>query len=143
MSGATIAVFDTNVVVSGFLNPYGGPGRIVEWLRSGVIRAGLEDRIAAEYEEDLRRPELHLPRHEVMVVLRQIVSLGAWATVEPQHVAQGLPDPDDAPFVECARALACDLVTGNKRHFPRGATRGVAVLSPTQFCEAVTQGPER
>jgi hypothetical protein len=29
---------------SGFLNPRGVPGRIVEWLRDGAIRVGLDDR---------------------------------------------------------------------------------------------------
>ena len=31
------AVFDTNVVVSGFLAPAGPPGRIVGWLRQGTV----------------------------------------------------------------------------------------------------------
>ena len=35
------AVFDTNVVVSGFLSPSGPPGRIVEWLRNGCWMTGL------------------------------------------------------------------------------------------------------
>lgn len=66
-----VAVFDTNVLVSGFLSPHAAPGRIVEWLRSGAVRAGLDDRIIAEYEEVLTRPEFGLPRHEVAIVLKR------------------------------------------------------------------------
>lgn len=133
-----IIVLDTNVLVSGLLNPHGPPGRIVEWLRSGVLQAGVDDRIVAEYEEVLRRPKLGLPQHEVRIVLRHIDYLAEHAIVMPQHTVQGLPDPDDAPFVECARALGCALVTGNKRHFPRSAVEKLRVLSARQFCDIIT-----
>ena len=56
------------------------PGRIVEWLRGGFVRAGVDDRIAAEYGEVLCRPELGLPPHEVRLVLRRILSLAIWDT---------------------------------------------------------------
>jgi len=100
-----VAVFDTNVLVSGFLSPHGDPGRIVEWLRSGAVRAGLDDRIISEYEEVLTRPEFTLPRHEVAIVLKRIQSQAAFAVVSPAHLVRGLPDADDAPFAECALAL--------------------------------------
>ena len=59
------AVFDTNVVVSGFLSPAGPPGRIVEWLRNGSVQAVVDDRIMAEYAEVLARPSFRLPVAEV------------------------------------------------------------------------------
>lgn len=131
-----VAVFDTNVLVSGFLNPHGAPGRIVEWLRSGAVRAGLDDRIIEEYEEVLARPEFDLPRHEVRIVLRRIQSLAEYAIVSPQHVVHGLPDVDDTPFAECAVALGCALVSGNSRHFPRKAIGELTILTPRQFVDA-------
>ena len=133
-----IAVFDTNVLVSGFLNPHGSPGQIVEWLRSGALRAGVDDRIAAEYNDVLHRPKFKLPVHDVRLVLRRILDLAAWATVEPAHIARDLPDPDDAPFVECARALNCPLVTGNLRHFPAPRIKPVTVVSPRDFLATLT-----
>ena len=136
MSGH-VAVFDTNVLVSGFLNARGAPGRIVEWLRSGAVRAGLDDRIVAEYEEVLARPELGLPTHEVGTVLRRIRSMAVYAVVSPRDVVHGLPDSDDAPFAECAIALGCDLVSGNRRHYPPSAVSNLPVLSPRQFVDAV------
>ena len=66
------AVFDTNVVVSGFLSPAGPPGRIVEWMRNGSVRAVLDDRIMAEYAEVLARPVFRLPVAEVELVLAAI-----------------------------------------------------------------------
>jgi predicted nucleic acid-binding protein len=49
------AVFDMNVVVSGFLSPAGPPGRIVEWSGNGEVQAVVDDRIMAEYAEVLAR----------------------------------------------------------------------------------------
>lgn len=132
-----VAVFDTNVLVSGFLSPLGAPGRIVEWLRSGAVRAGLDDRIIADYEAVLARPEFGLPRHEVAIVLRSIHAQAEFAVVAPAHLVRGLPAADDAPFAECAKALGCQLVTGNTRHFPAAAVGRLAVLSPRQFVDAV------
>jgi predicted nucleic acid-binding protein len=134
--GPGVAVFDTNVLVSGFLSPHGAPGRIVEWLRSGAVRAGLDDRIIAEYADVLTRPELDLPRHEVAIVLRRIQSHAEYAVVAPCHLVRDLPDADDAPFAECARALQCPLVSGNTRHFPSVAIGGLTVLTPRQFVDA-------
>jgi hypothetical protein len=44
-----------------------------------------------------------------------------------------LPDPDDAPFLECARTAGVPLVTGNLRHFPKSVAGKVPVLTPAQF----------
>ena len=139
MTAERIAVFDTNVVVSGMLSPHGPPGRIVEWLRSGTIRAALDERIAAEYAEVLQRPELGLPSREVALVLSGILAHALWTQVQPEHVAADVPDPDDAPFAECARSLGCCLVTGNRRHYPRASAHGLIVLSPRDFVDKVAR----
>jgi uncharacterized protein len=127
------AVFDTNVVVSGFLSPAGPPGRIVGWLRAGSIQAVLDDRIAAEYAEVLSRPVFELPVADVDLVLAAIRAQALWVEAAPGHTLKGLPDPDDAPFLECARTAGVPLVTGNTRHFPKPCAREVAILTPAQF----------
>ena len=129
----TRAVFDTNVVVSGFLSPNGAPGRIVEWLRNGSVTAVLDDRIAAEYAEVLVRPAFQLPGSEVRIALDAIGARAEWIEVRAQDLVRGLPDPDDAPFLECARAAGVPVVTGNLRHYPRSLVREIAVLTPAQF----------
>ena len=126
------AVFDTNVLVAGFLSPAGPPGRIVEWLRAGSVVAVLDDRIFAEYAEVLVRPAFGLPAGEVNIVLDAIRVRAAWAEVGTGYRIL-LPDPDDVPFAECAHAAEVPLVTGNLRHFPRSACRGIPVLTPAQF----------
>lgn len=125
------AVFDTNVLVSGFLSPAGPPGRIVEGLRAGIFQAVLDDRIFQEYAEVLARPAFGLPNREVETVLAAIRAKAFH--VEASSVAHGLPDNDDAPFLECAWAAAAPLVTGNARHFPKATAGGTKILTPAQF----------
>jgi putative PIN family toxin of toxin-antitoxin system len=127
------AVFDTNVVVSGFLSPVGPPGRIVEWLRNGEVQAVLGDRIMAEYAEVLTRPVFRLPVAEVELVLAAIRARSFWVEAATTHMVRGLPDPDDAPFLECALTDGVPLVTGNIRHYPKSSAKDVTVITPAQF----------
>jgi putative PIN family toxin of toxin-antitoxin system len=127
------AVFDTNVVVSGFLSPSGSPGRLVEWLRNGTVQAVMDDRIIAEYAEVLARPVFRLPAAEVELVLTVIRTRSFWVEAAVQDLARDLPDPDDAPFLECARTAKVPLVTGNIRHFPKSVAQAVVVITPAQY----------
>lgn len=131
------AVFDTNVVVSGFLSPTGPPGRIVEWLRNGSVQAVVDDRITAEYAEVLSRAVFQLPAPEVARVLTAIYTRAFWIETTVACAAHGLPDPDDAPFLQCALAAGVPLVTGNMRHFPKSVAVDVKVLTPAQFVLAL------
>ncbi|MBN1961518.1 MAG: putative toxin-antitoxin system toxin component, PIN family [Deltaproteobacteria bacterium] len=127
------AVFDTNIVVSGFLSPYGPPGRIVDWLRQGDLVAVLDDRIFREYAEVLTRPIFGLPANDITTTLAGIAERAEWVDIPPQDAYQLLPDPDDAPFVECASIARVPLVTGNLRHFPRRLIGRLVVLTPVEF----------
>jgi uncharacterized protein len=126
------AVVDTNVLVAGFLSAGGPPGRIVDWLRAGSVIAVIDDRIFAEYAEVLARPAFKLPPADVEDVLAAIRSHAVWADVGPQEMVS-LPDLDDAAFAECALVESVPLVTGNQRHFPKTACRGLRVMTPAEF----------
>ena len=130
------AVFDTNVVVSGFLSPSGPPGHLVEWLRNGAVQAVVDDRIMAEYAEVLVRPVFRLPVAEVEHVLATLRARSFWVEVAANHLA------DDAPFLECALAAGVPLVTGNLRHFPKSATKNITVVTPAEFISLIRGQPE-
>lgn len=127
------AVFDTNVIVAGFLSPHGPPGLIVEWLRQGSICAVLDGRVFEEYREVLCRPELGLEKKDVAVVLGLIQENAIWLALGPDKMIHDLPDPDDAPFLELAREAGVDLVTGNAKHFPSSHNCGVKIITPAQW----------
>ena len=48
-------VLGTNVLISGILNPSGPPGRIVDFMRAGVLQLVIDDRILSEYADVIRR----------------------------------------------------------------------------------------
>ena len=126
-------VIDTNVMVSGVLNPHGPPGRIVNALLAETITALHDDRILSEYCEVLLRPAFGFPRQDVEALLDFIESAGEHVSAEP--LALVLPDPNDLPFLEVAASGGADaLITGNLRHFkPRRGQHNVRIATPADF----------
>lgn len=126
-------VIDTNVVVSGVLNPHGPPGRIVNALLSETLTVLHDDRILSEYREVLLRPAFGFSRSDVEALLDFVESAGEHVSAEPLSLV--LPDPDDLPFLEGAASGGADaLITGNIRHFrPRRGQHKVLVTTPADF----------
>jgi len=65
----------------------------------------------------------------------------AAALAVPDHIPQGIPDPDDAPLIAAALAggAAC-FVTGDKALLGLEQVHGMAILSPRQFWEQTRIG---
>ena len=127
-------VLDTNVVVSGLLQPFGAPGQIVRLVAAGNVRVAHDARIIAEYREVLHRDKFGFTPALVEAFLDLIVAEGESVSAEP--LPGRLPDPDDEVFLEVARAAQVDaLVTGNLRHFPAARRQGVLVLSPRELIQ--------
>jgi uncharacterized protein len=125
-------VLDTNVLVSGLLQPLGPSGQIVLLVASGELSLCHDARILAEYREVLRREKFHFDPERVDALLEEI--RGGGISVAARPLAIRLPDPDDEPFLEISLAgeVQC-LVTGNVKHYPAEARHGVEVLSPRSF----------
>ncbi len=134
------AVLDTNVLVSGLINPMGPPGRIVDWIRAGELKVVVDDRILAEYADVLRRPTMrtYFTASDAYAILDFLVHCAEHAVAV--ELVQNLPDPDDAPFLEVALAAGVPLVTGNKRHFPANRRKGCRVLSAKEFIGLTAEG---
>ncbi len=126
-------VVDTNVLVSGVINPHGAPGRIVEAMLADAFVVLYDDRIMNEYSEVLMRPEFGFRRSDVVTVLDYIVRQGEQVTAG--HLDLLLPDAADVPFLEVAVTGRADaLITGNPRHFkPRRGHHSVHISSPADF----------
>jgi putative PIN family toxin of toxin-antitoxin system len=129
-------VLDTNVLISGILNPSGPPGRIVDLLRSGVLQLVVDDRILFEYLDVLRRDYFlkYFEESEREDIIEYISKNSYYTT--SRVVIQSLPDECDAPFLEIALSEKVSLVTGNLRHYPKRARKGCIVLSPKEFIDA-------
>ncbi len=129
----TALVIDTNVLISGMINAFGAPGRIVDLLREGLVEAVVDDRILAEYADVLRRPKFrpYFSVNDACDILA-FLERNSRYVVATVHV-DGLPDPDDRPFLEVALSADVPLVTGNVGDFPVGCRRRARVLTPARF----------
>jgi putative PIN family toxin of toxin-antitoxin system len=124
---------DTNVLVSAVLTAQGTCARIVDMIADGALDLYADDRILAEYDSVLHRPELRIAPEDAGVILDLIRSITDTVAAIPLPVQ--LPDPDDAAFLEVAAASGSILITGNTRHFPTNARTGVSVMTPAEFLE--------
>ena len=131
-------VLNTNVLLSGLLKPYGKPAAILRLVLSGALQVAYDGRILSEYRTVLLWEKFHFSREMVDALLEQIEAEGFFVVARP--LKKHLPDPDDEPFLEVALSGKVDaLITGNKRHYPASASKGVAVLTPTEFLARTRQ----
>ncbi len=128
-------VIDTNVLISGMLNPSGPPGRIVDLLRSGALQVVVDDRILSEYTDILRRRYFlrYFCKSEREDVI-EYLSRNSHYTLS-RIMAQDMPDEGDIPFLEIALSERVPLITGNLKHYPERARMRCNVLSPRQFID--------
>jgi len=125
-------VLDTNVIVSGLLNPEGNPGRVVDLFLSGEVTLLTDDRILAEYRSVLRRPKFGLDAADLSDFLGLVEAESERVTAAP--LRSKLPDESDRAFLEVALAGGVDsLVTGNARHFRLAHDGRFLIESPTEF----------
>jgi uncharacterized protein len=131
-------VMDTNVLVAGMLTPFGVCGEIVRMLTSRNITLCVDSRILFEYEDVLRRPHFQIEHSMIDIVLEYIEHASEAHSTTPLRTS--LPDPDDNQFLEVALSANVDcLVTGNLKPFPFRLRCGVAVVSPREFLDAMSQ----
>lgn len=125
-------VIDTNVIVSGLLNPFGAPGEILRLVASGDLTLAYDARIVSEYRSVLLRAKFDFDLIYVDILLHQIETCGELVNAQP--LPYRLPDSDDEPFLEVALAgkVLC-LVTGNVKHFPSKKQQKMLVVSPAEF----------
>lgn len=100
-----------------------------EWLEADTFTWLVTQEILNEYTEVLAR--LGVRR----AVIGKIVNLlrDEAELIEPTHSISAEPDPDDAPFWECADAGAADfIVTLNPTHFPQSKLTA-KVIAPGQM----------
>lgn len=130
-------VVDTNVLVSGVINPHGSPGRVVDSIVSQRITVLYDDRILLEYRDVLLRPFFGFQPADVNSLLDFIAFSGEQITAGPVNVV--LPDATDLPFLEVAVAGSADaVVTGNLKHFkPVRGRHTVSILSPAEVLRRI------
>jgi putative PIN family toxin of toxin-antitoxin system len=131
-------VLDTNVLVSGLLNPHGPPGQIVRMVAAGDIVLCYDARILDEYRKVLRHEKFDFDAEHVENLMDEIKASGLPVAARPLTLA--LPDADDEKFLEVAIAgKARYLVTGNIKHYPKRKKMTVTVIKPADLLSAFAQ----
>ncbi len=135
------AVVDTNVLVSGLINPDSYPGRIIDLLRVDALQIVVDDRILAEYHDVLRRDAFRAyfseqDREDILEYLDNTALHTA-----SRFVVLGLPDSGGAPFLEVALSAEVPLVTGNAKHYPLEKRGNCQVLSAKEFLQMYFSPP--
>jgi predicted nucleic acid-binding protein len=127
-----LAVLDTNVIVSAGLKLNSVPYRLVMgWVFAGQVQAVTCAAVIREYREVLWRPKF--TRHGFPPDWIGGLIEMSLRVPDPAPWPIELPDATDAVFLSLAHASGAWLVTGNGKHFPKSARRGVTVISPAEY----------
>jgi putative PIN family toxin of toxin-antitoxin system len=130
-------VIDTNVVVSGLLNPNGASARVLDAVLDGRVKLVYDARILVEYRDVLHRPRLKLAPAKITAFL---TALQSQKIVTPTALSVYGPDADDIVFVEAALATTDrTIVTGNLADYPPEILHGARVLPPAQAAAELVQ----
>lgn len=124
------AVVDTNILVSGLLNAASVPGAVLADIATGRLEPVLCDAVMAEYRRVLPRPAFRIAPAAIDELIVMLDGIATWVPVPPYAGTPALPDPGDWPFIACALAAGCPVVTGNGRRLP--ATHGVQAMTARQ-----------
>ena len=123
----SLAVVDTNVLVSALLKPTSVPALVARALRRNVLVPVVCADIMDEYRAVLSRPKLGLAATDVAELLQLLGVQARWVQLSACPATLRLPDPADWPFIGCAAAAQCPVITGNLKHFP--AVLGVEAMT--------------
>jgi putative PIN family toxin of toxin-antitoxin system len=130
-------VVDTNVVVSGLLNPHGASARVLDAILDGRVKLVYDARILAEYRDVLHRPRLKPAPAKITAFL---TALQSQMIVTPTVLSASGPDADDIVFVEAALATTDrTIVTGNLADYLPEILHGARVLTPAQAAAELAQ----
>jgi len=112
------AVVDTNILVSALLRSGSPPDAVVQGMVTRSLTPVLCDAIFAEYATGLARPRFGFSAALVQELLHLLRQQADWVSLPPYDGYPPLPDQAEWPFVGCAIAAGCAVVTGNLKHFP-------------------------
>ncbi|RKU27905.1 putative toxin-antitoxin system toxin component, PIN family [Candidatus Poribacteria bacterium] len=122
-----IAVYDTNVLISGMV--WGGvPYDCIELAKKGSVVGITCAEILDEFEEKLTI-KLNFTSSQASEIVTTLLSF--LQTVKIAHRLKGVtPDPDDDKVIECAVvAGATHVVTGDRKHLlPLQSYQGILIV---------------
>jgi putative PIN family toxin of toxin-antitoxin system len=140
-------VVDTNVLVSGVVNPTRIPGLVIEAAARGTCTLVITAKLWSELEGTLgyARVREFIARHggetSVPVAVARLQTLAHFVPTE-SPTAQWFPeDPADNWVIQCAITGAADyIVTGDRALLALGRVEGIPTVSPREFIDEILKG---
>ena len=127
-----IAVYDTNVLISGMV--WGGvPYDCIELAKKGSVVGITCAEILDEFEEKLTT-KLNFTSSQTSEIVTNLLSF--LQTVKIANQLKGVtPDPDDDKVIECAVvAGATHIVTGDQKHLlPLQSYQGILIVKAAEL----------
>jgi len=121
-------VLDTNVFVSGLLNPNGTPATILNLVVNAKVQLLYDNRILQEYIGVLRREKFCFNWESIEALIDYLQDEGEYISAEPTN--KQFEDDDDRAFYEVMITGEADyLISGNLRHFPENNK----IMDPREF----------
>jgi putative PIN family toxin of toxin-antitoxin system len=121
-------VVDTNVLISGLLNPDGAPARVLDLVLRGNLTLLYDNRLLSECREVMHRDKFSFTTDMVEPLLEYIASEGEY--VVPEAHPAIFRDEDDRGFYEVAKSGgAAFLITGNRTRYPADSI----IKTPVEF----------
>lgn len=131
------AVIDTNVIVSSMLNNDSIPGRIMQYVSSGIIIPLLSEEILKEYADVITRNKFGFSQISIDVLLSEIKEKGLF--VKKGQTLEQFIDQDDIVFFEIVMSarttMDAYLVTGNMKHYPIRSY----IVTPREMIEIINK----
>ncbi len=110
-------VLDTNVLVSGLINPNGPPAAILNLVVNAKVQLLYDSRILQEYIEVLHRKKFGFNPESIEALIDYLQDEGEYISAEPTSMK--FKDDDDRAFYEVMMTGEADyLISGNLCHFP-------------------------
>lgn len=138
-------ILDTNVLLSGLINPGGAPGRIVQRWRDGGLELVLSERQLEEIEEVLAHPKIarrlawgaeEIERFILLLRLKsEIVTLSGALESVPEAVPavfEDLRDSADAHLLSALELSGAEVLVSGDHHLLELRGR-LPILSPVEF----------
>jgi putative PIN family toxin of toxin-antitoxin system len=125
-------VLDTNVLVSGLINPKGVPAKILNLILNEKIIVLYDNRIIREYETVLSRRKFRFEKEIIEPLIDFIKHEGSFIAADPLKIK--FEDEDDKMFLEVAKSGDAEyLITGNIVYFPNEQF----IVTPKEFIEKI------
>ena len=134
-------VFDSNVIISGFL--FGGhPARLLEHALVNSIHSFTSLPILDEVRDVLQRPKFGLSSEQALTLIEELHDL--CDVVAPTKSIQVITaDPDDNIVLECAQeARAVLIISGDSHLLDLGCWKGIDIVTPANAMKKIESQPE-